>query len=941
LSQPTTRAVAYRFDELYLDAPNRQLWRGNEPVPLNSKYFDVLLLLVANCGQLVEKQRIFDEIWEGVFVTDAALTQCIKDIRKQIGDDASKPRYIRTVPKHGYVFIGNAVRVDDGLRAPAATDAHPANKAALAQRGPTQLRPYKFLDYYTETDAALFVGREQEIGVIRSQILSHRTFIVHGRSGVGKSSLVRAGLIPSLKAEGHVAFVIRSFSDPLQGIIEGLTSLASGSEPITDVCQLVRQICKGEGRLIVFFLDQFEEFFLLATEDARRRSIDAISQLVRDRDLPVRVVFALREDMLAEMSALKPAIRGIFHHEYRLNRLDREQAARAITEPARAVGFDYEPELVTRLLDDLADDKGIDPPQLQIVCDSLFDARGSADTLSVELYERLGTASQLLTGYLERVLSRFRTEDFRVAREILTSLISDSGDRLVVPESALVVRGAGKLGCSQEQSHHLAEELVLARIVRRRNFQGEPWLELAHEFLTAEISRWITAEDLALRRARAVMERSLENHRIHQLMVGPDALELLLPFEERLGLTDEEADLLLASCLSRSRRVPHWLVQHAPSARATIGEAIDAPDAKRRVCAIEAATPLRDDRMIGRLRRVALWDRDLAVRKAASIALADSIGLRAPVVLSEPREGERAGPIRRAVSVAMIRDHEKQRVRLRDLPIAVGVLVVCGLMWVRLRRDSPQILHQGVAGLLGGAGSGLIGGTMLGLGLTLARHAGPIEAIGLILVLGSLGFFIGALGGAGVSFGMVSAAHVTYRHSRWWSVIGGAAGGALIGGSSNLLGVDAVRALFGQTPTGITGSLEGAAIGAGLSLGVVVGPLLIPRLRRWSAVVGASLGAMIAGVMLAVLGGNLFSASLEIVARMFANSQIRLDVLAAMFGQVSFGGKIHIVLGAIEGLLFGAGVGFGISATTQLDASSGESERPVSRFPDAVTRSGF
>jgi DNA-binding winged helix-turn-helix (wHTH) protein len=83
-----TSVGCYRFDDFYLDARNRQLLRNGEPVPLNSKYLDALVLLVSHSGRLVEKQRIFEEVWDGVFVTDAALTQCIKDIRRQLGDDA-------------------------------------------------------------------------------------------------------------------------------------------------------------------------------------------------------------------------------------------------------------------------------------------------------------------------------------------------------------------------------------------------------------------------------------------------------------------------------------------------------------------------------------------------------------------------------------------------------------------------------------------------------------------------------------------------------------------------------------------------------------------------------------------------------------------------------------------------------------------------------------
>jgi hypothetical protein len=260
----------------------------------------------------------------------------------------------------------------------------------------------------------------------------------------------------------------------------------------------------------------------------------------------------------------------------------------------------------------------------------------------------------------------------------------------------------------------------------------------------------------------------------------------------------------------------------------------------------------------------------------------------------------------------MVRDHDKRLARLSHLSIPVSLLVVLGLMWVRLRRDGAEIVRRGIGGMLGGAASGLAGGVILGTGLGITRDATPLEAAELVLVLVTLGFFIGAIGGLGVSFGMISLAHVAYRHSKWWSVVGGAVGGALVGGSSKLLGVDTVRALFGQSPTGITGALEGAVIGAGLSLGVVLAVTVIRRSHPWQRILAASIGASCAGVLLTVVGGNLFSASLEIVAQMFANSQIRMDPLAPLFGEVHFGETTQIVMGAIEGILFGAGVASGI-----------------------------
>jgi DNA-binding winged helix-turn-helix (wHTH) protein len=106
VSDQKLEASRYRFDDFVLDEVDRQLWHGDTRVDLNARYFDALLLLVRERGRLVEKEQFFDEVWTDVVVSDSALTQCIKEIRKHLGDDASNPRYIQTVPRYGYRFVG-------------------------------------------------------------------------------------------------------------------------------------------------------------------------------------------------------------------------------------------------------------------------------------------------------------------------------------------------------------------------------------------------------------------------------------------------------------------------------------------------------------------------------------------------------------------------------------------------------------------------------------------------------------------------------------------------------------------------------------------------------------------------------------------------------------------------------------------------------------------
>lgn len=102
----------FRFDRFSLDLRERQLRRNGQPVELSSRYFDALALLVREQGKLVSKDRFLDGVWQGVPVTDEALTQCIKTLRRQLGDDAANPRFIETVPKHGYRFIAEVENGD-------------------------------------------------------------------------------------------------------------------------------------------------------------------------------------------------------------------------------------------------------------------------------------------------------------------------------------------------------------------------------------------------------------------------------------------------------------------------------------------------------------------------------------------------------------------------------------------------------------------------------------------------------------------------------------------------------------------------------------------------------------------------------------------------------------------------------------------------------------
>ncbi len=97
----------YRFEEFVLDRERFEVRRGTELKPLTPRAFDVLAYLIEQHGRVVEKQELFDRVWGETFVTDNSLMRAIREIRRELGDNAASPRYIETVHKRGYRFIAD------------------------------------------------------------------------------------------------------------------------------------------------------------------------------------------------------------------------------------------------------------------------------------------------------------------------------------------------------------------------------------------------------------------------------------------------------------------------------------------------------------------------------------------------------------------------------------------------------------------------------------------------------------------------------------------------------------------------------------------------------------------------------------------------------------------------------------------------------------------
>lgn len=215
-------------------------------------------------------------------------------------------------------------------------------------------------------------------------------------------------------------------------------------------------------------------------------------------------------------------------------------------------------------------------------------------------------------------------------------------------------------------------------------------------------------------------------------------------------------------------------------------------------------------------------------------------------------------------------------------------------------RTWREFLLLGTAGAIGGAGAGIFGG--LFYGFAMASQPAGMGAVSVLLVLICLTIILGLIGGAGVAFGTAAAGYA--GRGGQWSLVGGALGGLVVGAFVELLGLDAFNLLFGQSPNDITGAAEGALLGAAVGLGIWLGR---PegggfQLRRGVAAAGLAGGA--AGILIPLFGGRLMGGSLDLLARSFPSSRLRIHQLGALFGEGDFGPVSQMVTSGVEGALF-------------------------------------
>lgn len=455
--------------------------------------------------------------------------------------------------------------------------------------------PYKGLTYFTEADAAFFFGREAERDLIIADLKASVLSLVYGPSGVGKSSLLRAGVAATLRAKaredmrrfGSAEFVPVVFAnwrdDPLDGLVRAVAAAASEfavtalSVPAgAGLVEAVEAAAKATQGSLLVILDQFEEYFLYHRNEVGPHAFsEQFVYAVNHPGLPAGFLVAMRDDALAQLDAFRGRIPKLFSSYRRINPLSKAAAREAIVRPLDEHNLVCQPGEQVAIEDGLVgavveqvgsgqvkldsvgagglDGAGpdtVEAPYLQLVMSRLWQEETSVGsrTLRLSTLEALGGAQRIVRSHLDSTLGAMAAADQEIAADVFHHLVTPSGTKIAHAVSDLV----DYTSWPEEKVAAVLERLGEGdtRIVRPvqppAGHDGPPRYEIFHDVLAPAVLDWRGRheKEAAQREKQAAQHRASVQRRrsVVATVVALLAIAALTTFIVRNATLEEDAN---------------------------------------------------------------------------------------------------------------------------------------------------------------------------------------------------------------------------------------------------------------------------------------------------------------------------------------------------------------------------------------------------------------
>jgi len=384
----------------------------------------------------------------------------------------------------------------------------------------------------SELDALLFFGRERETEVTVANLLASRLTILYGPSGVGKSSLLRAGVVRRVRElagkraigrgpDGAIVVVSAWADDPVAAVVDAIAAevraLVKRSVPappegssLADVVAHWSTVLDGD---IYLVLDQLEEHFVYHETHGPGTLVGDLPEVVLRPRLRANVLLSLRDDALAQLDVFKASLPNLFANYLRLDRLDRAAATAAILGPLSRWNdlvpgpdrVEIEPALVDSVLAQAAaagEPDRVEAPYLQLVMERLWHeerARGSSALRASTLVE-LGGAGAIVRDHLDRALAELDEPGQDAAARMFEHLVTPSGTKVAHRASDLAEFARTPVANVTPVLASLGRDRIL-----RPLDDGSDRYEIFHDVLAEAVLGWRRRRELE--RERVVARR--------------------------------------------------------------------------------------------------------------------------------------------------------------------------------------------------------------------------------------------------------------------------------------------------------------------------------------------------------------------------------------------------------------------------------------------------
>lgn len=410
--------------------------------------------------------------------------------------------------------------------------------------------PYVGLRPFEVDESLLFFGRNEQTLELLQRLHDHHFVAVVGSSGCGKSSLLRAGLIPALiggylvdDSDHWLIAIMKPGQNPLYHLAEAVLKQVNKNTEASDVLDLVQKIKEAGADVLIdllkplhnekninFFLlvDQFEELFRFAMEQNEQskkdEAIDFVNimlELAQQSHLPIYVVITMRSDFIGDCSQFYGLPEAMNKSQYLVPKLNRIQLKTVIEGPAKLYGGKLNPALTSRLLNELGKVKD-ELPLLQHALMRMWDYEMKTEQngeIDLQDYEKIGGIEKALSNHADEALKNMSDGDLALTKTLFQALteIDENGRKIRRPVKMSQLRILS--GASEEKLLSIINCFIKDRrsflIISNSGASSEKIIDISHESLIRQwntLSGWVDEEG----EYAAVYLRLIESARLHR-----------------------------------------------------------------------------------------------------------------------------------------------------------------------------------------------------------------------------------------------------------------------------------------------------------------------------------------------------------------------------------------------------------------------------------------